>query len=156
MAASRKTIATVAMIAITLGGCAQTGSPNGRGGSDQASAGQTVATGAVLGAVIGGIAGNRLGIGSFGGALAGAAIGGAMGAILHQLTVEEQQSRQVALQRAARSGRSSWSSRGPNGKRASYQRLAFQEVGGQQCHQVQETIVLPDGQRGQAVETVCF
>ena len=106
--------------------------------------------GGSIGAVIGGKSGG-------GGAVAGAIIGVAMATILEQLSQQEQASRSAALNKAARSGKSSWQTRGKDGKKASYKRVgAVQEVGGQKCHKVKETITLADGKRGTSEDTVCF
>lgn len=110
----------------------------------------------VLGGAIGGLIGGGASR-SAGGAIAGAIIGVAMATILQQLSENERHSREVALRKAARSGRASWSSRGAHGKRASYKKVGtVQMVGGQKCQQVSETITLKDGKRATSVENVCF
>lgn len=108
----------------------------------------------LLGGAFGAALGGQRGVG---GAFAGAIIGVAMGTILQQLTANEQQKRQAALQQAARSGKAKWSSDGKSAKRASYQRVgAVQTVGGKKCQKVKEAITLPDGKQGVSTEDVCF
>ena len=107
--------------------------------------------GGALGAAVGGAKGNA------GGAVAGAIIGVAMATILEQLSAAEQQQRQTSLQSAARKGRSSWTTKGTSGKRASYQKVgAVQSFEGKKCQQVKETITLADGKQGTSTENVCF
>lgn len=108
----------------------------------------------ILGGGIGAIIGGRSGAG---GAVAGAIIGVAMATILQQLSEQEKNSRHAALQRAAKVGRASWSTRGKHGKRASYKKVgAVQTVNGQKCQKVSETITLADGKQAKSVENVCF
>ena len=106
--------------------------------------------GGALGAAVGGSRGA-------GGAVAGAIIGVAIGTILQQLTAAEQNKRQVALQAAAKKGKSNWSTTGKDGKKATYQKVgAAEDMGGKKCSKVKETITLPDGKQGTSTETVCF
>ena len=118
-----------------------------------------IAANAQLGQALGGALGAAIGgnKGGVGGALAGAVIGVAMGTILEQLTAAEKNQRQSALNSAARGGRSSWTTKGKNGKRASYQKVGSAETAnGQKCQKVKETITMADGKQGTSVETVCF
>ena len=96
--------------------------------------------------------------GGGGGDIAGAIIGIAMSAMLQQLTAQELANRQASLQRAARSGSASWSTRAKHGSnRATYKRVGkVEQVGGQKCQKVKETITLGDGKHATSVENVCF
>lgn len=106
--------------------------------------------GGALGAAVGGSHGA-------GGAVAGAIIGVALATILQQLTEGEKNKRQVALQSAAKKGKSNWSTAGKGGKKATYQKVgAVEDMGGKKCQKVKETITLADGKQGTATETVCF
>ena len=127
----KKITTTVILFSFIVSGCSQTtGDPN------NSSAAGHMATGAVVGGILGGVVGSRLGIGSLGGVLAGAAIGGAMGAIIHNLTVEEQNKRTAALQSAAKKGQAKWTSAGQSPKQAYYQRQGeIENNAGQQVFQ---------------------
>jgi membrane protease subunit (stomatin/prohibitin family) len=108
----------------------------------------------MLGGALGAAVGGQHGVG---GAFAGAIIGVAMGTILQQLSQQEQSQRQASLQRAARSGKSTWTSKGKSAKKATYTKVgAVQNVGGKQCQKVRETITLADGKQGTSDENVCF
>jgi membrane protease subunit (stomatin/prohibitin family) len=108
----------------------------------------------MLGGALGAAIGGQHGVG---GAFAGAIIGVAMGTILQQLSQQEQSQRQSSLQRAAKSGKSSWSTKGKGAKKATYTKVgSVQNVGGKQCQKVRETITLGDGKQGTSDETVCF
>ena len=80
-----------------------------------------------------------------------------MGAIIHNLTVEEQNKRTAALQSAAKKGQANWTSAGQSPKRAYYQRQGeIKNNAGQRCQQIRETIIMPDGQTGTSVKLVCM
>ena len=146
-------VAPVLICSMLICGCSQSTGPN----QSNSSPAGPVATGAVVGGILGGVVGSRLGIGRLGGVLAGAAIGGAMGAIIHNLTVEEQNKRTSALQSAAKKGHANWTSAGQSPKRAYYQRQGeIENNAGQRCQQILETIIMPDGQTGTSVELVCM
>lgn len=105
--------------------------------------------GGALGAALGGSRGG-------GGAVIGAIVGVAMATVLQQLTANEQQQRQVALQAATKKGKSSWRTSGKDGKKATYQKVsAAEDIGGKKCFKVKETITLADGKQGTSTETVC-
>ena len=114
-----------------------------------------------IGGLLGGFGGGPVIMG--GGSTAevvGAIVGVAMATILQQLSEQELANRQASLQQAARKGSSSWTSRRAGGKRptrATYRKVGkVNQVGGQKCQQVRETITLPDGKQGTSVENVCF
>jgi len=91
------------------------------------------------------------------GAVAGVVVAIAMTEMLNQLSQAERQKRSVALQRAARTGKASWSSGGKVSKKASYRASGpIQEAGGRKCKQVAETITLSSGKKATSTETVCF
>jgi predicted lipid-binding transport protein (Tim44 family) len=112
---------------------------------------------AVMGGLIGGLLGLAGSKGNAGAGVAGAMIGGVAGCILQSLTDAEKAKREAALKAAAKTGQSSWASKGETPKKAVYKKVGMMEsVGGKKCQKVQETITLPDGQKGTSVENVCF
>lgn len=90
-----------------------------------------------------------------GAAIVGAVFAVTMSAIIQQMTAEERSKREAALRSAARSGNANWSTRGRDGKRAHYRRVASSKDNGN-CQKVEETITLADGKQAKSVENVCF
>lgn len=91
-----------------------------------------------------------------GAAIVGTFLAVTMSAIIQQMTAEERAKREAALRNAARSGNANWSTRGRDGKRAQYRRIASAKDSNNKCQKVEETITLADGKQAKSVENVCF
>jgi outer membrane protein with glycine zipper len=115
-----------------------------------------------FGSAIGGAIGSAVGAATGGrnpvsGSIVGGVIGGAMGAILDQLSQQERERREAALQQAARGKSAAWSSSGESPKKARYvNKGRVASTDGKKCSRVEETITLVDGTQGTSEETVCF